>query len=529
MLVRPLEQISYGSALSATAAARQMDLVPFPSWRRARDQACAVLLKGEKLVLVTGSSGTGKTLLLEDVARILRTAGWRASFHVSGAKLEDELAGGGGRSALLVDDADQLSEAELAAASAPDHRPVLLAGSELLARRCPGARSIALHALEFDEAREFIRLWEAGAGIDEPLDAAAVLRLFGVSAGIPRLLAILLNAGIWHRAGAEETPSVPPRTQEPQGPAAGQFEALSAPAATAKAMASKRARSRRPRRAVGGGLLLALLLGAGGALAPERYWPASLLPLRTQVWNEAQQLSSGAGVQLAPLYEAVSRQLGRSMAHNAEAKSRPERISTPDLGQGADDPIARTQAEIPPSPPEISEMKPAADAAPPLNPSLPAPASPFMPTPEPEKAIATTTPTEPATPPVLVAALTPSAAVAALTPSAAVAEEAPPARAPVQDQLTSTVVELLLRRGNEMMLLGDYSAARLLFQRAVSAGSREAMVPLGRTYDGAALTGYGAQTNADAVIAAQWYRQAAAAGVPGAADLLRTIEQQASR
>ena len=44
--------------------------VPFPRWQRARDCACAALLAGETRLLLTGPVGSGKTLLVNDIARV---------------------------------------------------------------------------------------------------------------------------------------------------------------------------------------------------------------------------------------------------------------------------------------------------------------------------------------------------------------------------------------------------------------------------------------------------------------------------
>src|SRR5689334_13275948 len=78
-------------------------IVPFPRWRRARDRACAALLAGESSLLVTGPTGTGKTALLHEIARILRYAGWDAEVHLAGLP-DQALAPKGGNHVLLLDE-----------------------------------------------------------------------------------------------------------------------------------------------------------------------------------------------------------------------------------------------------------------------------------------------------------------------------------------------------------------------------------------------------------------------------------------
>src|SRR5207302_421141 len=133
----------------------------------------------------------------EDVARVVRSAGWRVSVHIPGMPFDADV-GGNAPSILLIDDAERLSEADLSFVQGLKDCSVLLAGSESLERRCAGCTTIKLRPLGPEEAGVFIKLWLAQAGEPQPaLDEQAVLRLNGLSAGIPRLLAILLAAGMW--------------------------------------------------------------------------------------------------------------------------------------------------------------------------------------------------------------------------------------------------------------------------------------------------------------------------------------------
>jgi TPR repeat protein len=64
-----------------------------------------------------------------------------------------------------------------------------------------------------------------------------------------------------------------------------------------------------------------------------------------------------------------------------------------------------------------------------------------------------------------------------------------------------------------MLALGDISAARLFYERAVALGSARASTALGNTYDAAFLVSIRAKgIVADQSTAIAWYRKAAALG-----------------
>ncbi len=79
----------------------------------------------------------------------------------------------------------------------------------------------------------------------------------------------------------------------------------------------------------------------------------------------------------------------------------------------------------------------------------------------------------------------------------------------------------LMRRGAELVRLGDISAARLAFGRAVAAGEAAAATALGRTYDPGFLAEIGGRgIEGDTAEAARWYRRGAEMGDAAAAALL---------
>jgi TPR repeat protein len=96
----------------------------------------------------------------------------------------------------------------------------------------------------------------------------------------------------------------------------------------------------------------------------------------------------------------------------------------------------------------------------------------------------------------------------------------PVAVAPVDPGLAA----VLMRRGEGLLRIGDISAARLAFARAVAAGSGAAATALGRTYDPAFLAAIGGRGIAgDAAEARRWYQRGQAMGDPDAAAALRQL------
>jgi hypothetical protein len=81
-----------------------------------------------------------------------------------------------------------------------------------------------------------------------------------------------------------------------------------------------------------------------------------------------------------------------------------------------------------------------------------------------------------------------------------------------------------LARGDSLFVVGDLSSARMLYERAATAGQGQAALRLGETYDPAFLARtrfIGARANA--ATAAYWYQRARELGTPGADILLAAI------
>ncbi len=110
------------------------------------------------------------------------------------------------------------------------------------------------------------------------------------------------------------------------------------------------------------------------------------------------------------------------------------------------------------------------------------------------------------------------------------AAAASPATAPAPAQRTNErrvvrlddeEIAILLKRGQDFLANGDLAAARLLLRRAAEAGSVEAALALGTTFDPVTLQRLGAiGAAADPARARQWYQRAAELGSSAASQQL---------
>jgi hypothetical protein len=92
-------------------------------------------------------------------------------------------------------------------------------------------------------------------------------------------------------------------------------------------------------------------------------------------------------------------------------------------------------------------------------------------------------------------------------------------------RLESDELEMLVKRGNEFIANGDLAAARLLLRRAAEAGSAEAALALGATFDPVVMQRLGAiGTTPDITQARQWYQRAAELGSSAASQRLAGLD-----
>lgn len=75
------------------------------------------------------------------------------------------------------------------------------------------------------------------------------------------------------------------------------------------------------------------------------------------------------------------------------------------------------------------------------------------------------------------------------------------------------LAETMMRRADALLQRGDISGARLLYERAAAAGSGDAAMTMGKTFDATFLARIGVtRMSADPAMAMSWYRRAAALG-----------------
>src|SRR5262245_2750175 len=91
-------------------------------------------------------------------------------------------------------------------------------------------------------------------------------------------------------------------------------------------------------------------------------------------------------------------------------------------------------------------------------------------------------------------------------------------------QLDSDEMTRLIKRGKDFLAQGNFASARLLFKRAADAGSAEAALALGSTYDPSVIKQLGAiSITPDIDAALKWYETAADHGSAEAAGLFANL------
>ena len=206
-------------------------------------------------------------------------------------------------------------------------------------------------------------------------------------------------------------------------------------------------------------------------------------------------------------------------------------------------PVAELQ--VPQSPARVSDLPrptPQQPATPapvePLAPSLPGaadasgsrPVTPDAPASAQASALTSPAPEPPeAAPPQIALESALPSSPAAVTPATITQPNPPTTGAAVRtaaSPLAPEMIALLLQRGGEQVAIGDFSAARLLYQRAAEAGSARGARLTARTYDEAFLPPADANMLADHDTARAWYARAASLGDAEAARRLKTLDSR---
>jgi hypothetical protein len=109
---------------------------------------------------------------------------------------------------------------------------------------------------------------------------------------------------------------------------------------------------------------------------------------------------------------------------------------------------------------------------------------------------------------------------------AAPGQAAPPNVVKPAVVLDENEINTLIRLGKNLLNDGDFAAARVLFERAANAGSAEAALALGSTYDPNVIKRLGAiMVKPDIENARKWYQLAAARGLAAASLQLANLPQ----
>jgi GLTT repeat (6 copies) len=117
-----------------------------------------------------------------------------------------------------------------------------------------------------------------------------------------------------------------------------------------------------------------------------------------------------------------------------------------------------------------------------------------------------------------------TAAVPPTQPTSSSIAKQSAARPPVA--LDDSEIAVLIKRGNNLLKDGDFAAARLLFERGANAGSAEAALALGSTYDPLVIKRLGAiMVRPDVENARKWYQIAADRGSADAKLQLANLPQ----
>ncbi|HEY8612203.1 MAG TPA: hypothetical protein VIL69_13015 [Roseomonas sp.] len=187
-------------------------IVPHSGWEEARSRAAQAVDAGARVVAVIGAAGTGKTLLLTELADMLRDRHpgvrlLRTPHH------PDRAAAATSEAILLLDEADRASDAELAAFLGAG--PRILAGLPPLLHRLEAlghaVAVVQLVPIARPELPGFIAARVTAAGYPaDLLTPDAVEELAERSGGVPRLINVLTAAAAF-AASLENAPHVTAR------------------------------------------------------------------------------------------------------------------------------------------------------------------------------------------------------------------------------------------------------------------------------------------------------------------------------
>ncbi len=164
-------------------------IVAHRGWRETRERALSALGRGARWVAVLSPAGTGKTLLLQELAHLLRSRGVASELVVRGDLVIDSPAG----AIMLIDEAGRMDVATLDRLDQGPGAGYIVADLPILAERlrelAGSVEIVAIAPLAPDEVGGFLaaRLMAAGYASDV-FAGTATERLASESAGIPRVI-----------------------------------------------------------------------------------------------------------------------------------------------------------------------------------------------------------------------------------------------------------------------------------------------------------------------------------------------------
>lgn len=193
-------------------------VVAHQGWREAREHLLGLLAGGGGgVIALVGLAGTGKTLLLREVARTLRAEGRRvvlvdrpdlelpkpapASDPDAAEDARGDAPAGDRTAVLLVDEAGRMDDDALERLGRSGTTRVLAGLPGLAARlkrRGVACRTVDLPPMDVDEVARFVATRLAAAGRRRDLlSPDAVLELTAQSGGIPRLVNMLAGTAVF--------------------------------------------------------------------------------------------------------------------------------------------------------------------------------------------------------------------------------------------------------------------------------------------------------------------------------------------
>ncbi len=173
-------------------------------WTQARDDLLVAALVNPGVILLLGPPGTGKSLLLQDLAQSRRATGSEVLYQARGdlpVEVTEQRAVGR-RRFVLIDEADRMDGPALDRLRDLGRCTLVLAGlagpKRGEAAAFPDAAIVQLSPVPADEVCSFIAARLAQGGWPEDLFTdQAVARLAALSAGVPRSLNILVSSALY--------------------------------------------------------------------------------------------------------------------------------------------------------------------------------------------------------------------------------------------------------------------------------------------------------------------------------------------